>query len=94
MTPSFSGAARNAVKAHPAASREVPAPHPGPFGPIRIPTLHRMWVDPPGYFCREPGLRDVPSDHAPLAIDLDQPGRPFDAGWTEAEARIAARRTR
>jgi hypothetical protein len=22
-------------------------------------TLDRMWVDPPGYFCREPGLRDV-----------------------------------
>jgi hypothetical protein len=22
-------------------------------------TLDRMWVDPPGYFCREPGLREV-----------------------------------
>lgn len=22
-------------------------------------TLDRMWVEPPGYFCREPGLRDV-----------------------------------
>jgi hypothetical protein len=22
-------------------------------------TLDRMWVDPPGYFCREPGLRAV-----------------------------------
>ena len=22
-------------------------------------TLGQMWVDPPGYFCREPGLRDV-----------------------------------
>lgn len=22
-------------------------------------TLDRMWVDPPGYFCREPGQRDV-----------------------------------
>jgi hypothetical protein len=22
-------------------------------------TLDAMWVDPPGYFCREPGLRDV-----------------------------------
>ena len=22
-------------------------------------TLDRMWIDPPGYFCREPGLRDV-----------------------------------
>lgn len=22
-------------------------------------TLERMWIDPPGYFCREPSLRDV-----------------------------------
>jgi hypothetical protein len=22
-------------------------------------TLDRMWIDPPGYFCREPGVRDV-----------------------------------
>jgi hypothetical protein len=22
-------------------------------------TLDRMWIDPPGYFCREPGARDV-----------------------------------
>jgi hypothetical protein len=22
-------------------------------------TLDRMWIDPPGYFCREPGLREV-----------------------------------
>lgn len=33
----------------------------------------------------------IPSDHAPLVIDLDQPGRPFDAGWEAAEARIAER---
>ena len=33
----------------------------------------------------------MPSDHAPLSIDLDEPGRPFDAGWAAAEARIAAR---
>jgi exodeoxyribonuclease-3 len=33
----------------------------------------------------------TPSDHAPLAIDLDAPGRPLDAGWAGAEARIAAR---
>ena len=38
--------------------------------------------------------KPVPSDHAPLAIDLDEPGRPFDAGWAAAEDRIAARRTR
>ncbi len=33
----------------------------------------------------------VPSDHAPLLIDLDQPGRPIDPDWTGALARIKAR---
>ena len=33
----------------------------------------------------------VPSDHAPLSIDLDEPGRPFDPDWEGALARIAAR---
>ena len=33
----------------------------------------------------------VPSDHAPLVIDLDSPGRPFDPDWDGALARIAAR---
>ncbi len=33
----------------------------------------------------------TPSDHAPVAIDLDEPGKPFDAGWEEALQRIAAR---
>jgi exodeoxyribonuclease-3 len=36
--------------------------------------------------------KPVPSDHAPLAVDVDAPGRPFDAGWASAEGRIAARR--
>ncbi len=36
--------------------------------------------------------KPIPSDHTPLVIDLDQPGRPFDAGWASAETRIAARR--
>jgi exodeoxyribonuclease-3 len=36
--------------------------------------------------------KPIPSDHAPLVIDLDQRGQEFDAGWTGAEARIAARR--
>jgi len=36
--------------------------------------------------------KPIPSDHAPLVIDLDEPGHSFEAGWTEAEARIAARR--
>jgi exodeoxyribonuclease III len=33
----------------------------------------------------------VPSDHAPLLIDLDTPGRPFDPDWDGALARIKAR---
>ena len=33
----------------------------------------------------------VPSDHAPLTIDLDEPGKPFDPDWTGALARIAKR---
>jgi exodeoxyribonuclease III len=36
--------------------------------------------------------KPIPSDHTPLVIDLDQAGKPFDAGWSGAEARIAARR--
>ncbi len=36
--------------------------------------------------------KPVPSDHTPLVIDLDEPGRAFDAGWAGAESRIAARR--
>ena len=34
----------------------------------------------------------IPSDHAPLIIDLDAPGRQIDAGWAGADQRIAARR--
>ncbi len=33
----------------------------------------------------------TPSDHAPVVLDLDEPGTPFDAGWTGALERIAAR---
>ncbi len=36
----------------------------------------------------------IPSDHAPLSIDLDEPGKPFDAGWAGADARIAERRAK
>jgi exodeoxyribonuclease III len=36
--------------------------------------------------------KPIPSDHAPLVIDVDEPGHPFDAGWLSAESRIAARR--
>jgi exodeoxyribonuclease-3 len=38
--------------------------------------------------------KPVPSDHAPLWIDIDEPGHPVDAGWESAEGRIAARRNR
>ncbi|HVR69269.1 MAG TPA: exodeoxyribonuclease III [Vicinamibacteria bacterium] len=38
--------------------------------------------------------KPVPSDHAPLVIDVDAPGCSFDAGWASAEGRIAARRGR
>ncbi len=36
--------------------------------------------------------KPIPSDHAPLLIDVDQPGSPLDAGWASAEGRIATRR--
>lgn len=35
--------------------------------------------------------KPLPSDHAPVVIDLDSQGHPFDAGWASAESRIAAR---
>jgi exodeoxyribonuclease-3 len=35
--------------------------------------------------------KPMPSDHAPVVIDLDSPGHHFDAGWSSAESRIAAR---
>ena len=38
--------------------------------------------------------KPTPSDHAPLVLDLDQPGHPFDAGWASADERIAARRAK
>jgi exodeoxyribonuclease III len=30
--------------------------------------------------------KPVPSDHAPLLIDLDEPGEPFDPGWPVGQA--------
>jgi exodeoxyribonuclease III len=36
----------------------------------------------------------LPSDHAPLVIDIDSPGHPFDADWASVDSRIAARRLR
>jgi exodeoxyribonuclease-3 len=35
--------------------------------------------------------KPIPSDHAPLLIDVDQPGQPFDAGWEAAATRQSAR---
>jgi exodeoxyribonuclease III len=36
--------------------------------------------------------KPVPSDHAPLVMDLDEPGQGFDPGWAGSDARFAARR--
>jgi len=36
----------------------------------------------------------TPSDHAPVVVDLDEPGLPFDAGWEAALERIATRSKR
>ena len=38
--------------------------------------------------------KPIPSDHAPLFVDVDEPGHPLDAGWASADTRIAARRAR
>jgi exodeoxyribonuclease III len=38
--------------------------------------------------------KPIPSDHAPLVMDVDSAGHPFDAGWASAEQRIAARLSR
>ena len=35
--------------------------------------------------------KPTPSDHAPVVMDVDQLGHPFDAGWAGADQRIAAR---
>jgi exodeoxyribonuclease III len=36
--------------------------------------------------------KPIPSDHAPLLMDIDEPGCPVDAGWSGAEDRIRKRR--
>jgi len=38
--------------------------------------------------------KPIPSDHAPLVIDIDEHGLVFDAGWSSADLRIAERRGR
>ncbi len=37
------------------------------------------------------GPKPIPSDHAPVTIDLDEPGSPIDPDWAGALARIAKR---
>jgi len=50
-------------------------------------TLERAEID------REARKRKpIPSDHAPLVIDIDSPGHPFDVGWASADSRMAAAR--
>jgi exodeoxyribonuclease-3 len=34
----------------------------------------------------------TPSDHAPLLLDIDQPGAALDGGWTGVDERVAQRR--
>lgn len=36
--------------------------------------------------------KPLPSDHAPLVVDLDEAGHPFESGWAGAASRIAQRR--
>ena len=36
--------------------------------------------------------KPIPSDHAPLLIDIDEPGQAIDPGWTGVDERIALRR--
>jgi exodeoxyribonuclease III len=36
--------------------------------------------------------KPTPSDHAPLVVDIDEPGFAFDSGWSSADERIAKRR--
>ena len=36
--------------------------------------------------------KPIPSDHAPVLIDVDSPGRAIDTGWSGVDERIALRR--
>jgi exodeoxyribonuclease-3 len=38
--------------------------------------------------------KPIPSDHAPVVLDLDERGHAIDTGWEGADARIAARRAK
>ena len=71
-----------------AESVTLETPFGAPSGPITL-------VDVGGrrlaFLARHGSRHQVP---APVVIDVDGPGRPFDAGWASAEERIAARRSR
>jgi exodeoxyribonuclease III len=56
---------------------------------VTAPLRHRVvWAD----IDREARKgKPLPSDHAPLVVDIDSPGCPFDAGWASADSRIVAR---
>jgi exodeoxyribonuclease III len=56
---------------------------------VTTPLRHRVvWAD----IDREARKgKPLPSDHAPLVVDIDSPGCPFDAGWASADSRIVAR---
>ena len=55
----------------------------------------QMWADRAATV-REPVLPGLATrdEEPPLVIDIDEPGRHFDAGWTSADQRTAARRAR
>jgi exodeoxyribonuclease III len=36
--------------------------------------------------------KPTPSDHAPVVMDVNQAGKPFDGGWAGADERVAMRR--
>ncbi|MBI2390411.1 MAG: exodeoxyribonuclease III [Deltaproteobacteria bacterium] len=38
--------------------------------------------------------KPVPSDHAPVLLDLDAPGKALDPGWSSADQRIGERRAK
>jgi exodeoxyribonuclease-3 len=38
--------------------------------------------------------KPIPSDHAPVLIDLDARGKELDAGWSSADERVAERRAK
>ncbi|MGZ3428518.1 MAG: hypothetical protein ACXVCV_17820, partial [Polyangia bacterium] len=50
-------------------------------------TLDTMWIDPPGYFCREPGIGDVKFAFTNYGVSL---GLQSLSHWPERVARLNA----